>query len=87
LAKPTYAQLRQLLRDLGFDEEVGEHLVYRHTLTGTLVRLVLHEPGEGVLERDLVKVRTLLDLNALMDAAAFDQWVLKKQKQHEPAAG
>ncbi len=75
----TYTQLRQLLRDLGFDEESGEHLVFRHSRTGTLVRLAWHEPGEAVLERDLVKVRVLLDSKGLLDAAAFNQWLLNKQ--------
>jgi len=83
----TYEQLRQFLLEQGFDEEPGEHLVFRHAETGTLVRLALHEPDEAVLERDLVKVRALLEQKRLLDAAAFDQWLQKKKRQKKPAAG
>ena len=83
----SYAQLCQLLRDLGFDEATGASLVFRHASTGTLVRLAWHEPDEAVLDRDLVKVRALLDLKGLLDAHAFDQWLQEKKRQQEPAAG
>ena len=48
----TYGQLRQLLLELGFDEDTGKHLVFRHAGTGALLRLALHEPDEAVLDRD-----------------------------------
>ena len=85
---PTYQQLRQLLVRLGFDEQTGEHLVFFHPGTGTLVHLALHDPDDAILERDLVKVRALLELSRLLDAPAFDRWVLKhSQYSPRPAAG
>ena len=83
----TYSQLGKLLLDLGFTDESGTHLVFRHPIPSALVRMAYHEPDEPVLERDVVMVGTLLRLNGLMERDAFEQWVVDQKRQHEVAAG
>ena len=83
----TFGQLGQLLLDLGFEDQTDEYLVFRHATPGALVRMALHEASEPVLERDLVKVRKLLELTNLLECDKFDQWVLESKRQHEAAAG
>jgi hypothetical protein len=80
----TYADLRQLLLELGFEEEPAEFLRFHHSATDTLVRLAWHQPGEAVLDRDLVKIRTLLEVKGLLKPGAFEEWLSTKKRQ--PAA-
>ena len=83
----TYSQLGKLLLDLGFTDDSGTHLVFRHAIPSALVRMAFHEPDEPVLERDLVMVGAILRLNGLRERDAFEQWVLDQKRQHEAAAG
>ena len=83
----TYSELGQFLLNLGFVDESGDYLVYRHSIPSALVQMALHEPDEPVLERDLAKVGALLRLNGLVDRDEFEKWILTTKQHHEAAAG
>ena len=82
----TYSELGQFLLNLGFVDESGDYLIYRHSLPSALVQMALHEPDEPVLERDLAKVGALLRLNGLVDRDEFEKWLLTAKQHHEAAA-
>lgn len=78
----TYGQLHQFLLGLGFQDDSREHLLFVHPeRANALLRFAFHEPDESMLERDLVKVRTLLDLSGLLDRDRFDEWVRELNPQ------
>lgn len=74
----TYAKLREVLLDLGFVETVGpeSHVAFLHSESGTDVVLPLYRPGQAVLPRHFVPVRTLLDAKGFLDAGEFDRLVV-----------
>ncbi len=73
----TYAKLRELLLHLGFVETVvpESHVAFLHSESGTNVMFPLYRPGQAVLPRHFVPVRTLLDARGLLDAGEFDRAV------------
>jgi hypothetical protein len=71
ISKP-FAELRQLLKDLGFSEARSESaLVFRHPREGLLV-FRRYELDEPVDEHDLVSARVFLDGRGLLDGKEFD---------------
>lgn len=83
----TYSELGQFLLTLGYVDESGKYLTYRHSIPSALVQMAWHDPNEPVLQRDLVKVGALLRLNGLLDREDFEKWILTTKQQHEAAAG
>jgi predicted RNA binding protein YcfA (HicA-like mRNA interferase family) len=75
--KITFAQLRQLLFDLGFAETVTpkSHVFFAHEPSGAEVALPIYRPNRIVLPHHLVTVRITLDANGLMEAGEFDEFV------------
>lgn len=74
----TNKGLNDLLVHLGF--ESGEQTaklrrVWRHPEAGTIILLPSNRTQKRPLQVDLVSVRTHLDYNCHLDAAAFDEFV------------
>jgi predicted RNA binding protein YcfA (HicA-like mRNA interferase family) len=73
----TFAQLRQLLLDLGFTETVTpkSHVFFVHEPSGAEVALPIYRSNRVVLPHHLITVRIMLDAKGLMDAGDFDEFV------------
>jgi len=72
----TYGELRQFLLQLGYEDHSGQYLVFEHPeQASALLRMASHDSEETMLDRDVVKVRSLLDLSGLLDRDQFDQWI------------
>lgn len=83
----TYGRLREFLPELGFEDRSGEYLAFTHPEVGSaLLCMAYHEPDEPMLERDVVKVRGVLELSGLMERDEFDAWVRNKRPQKASAS-
>ena len=83
----TYGRLRDFLLDLGFEDRSGDYLAFSHPeVRSALLCMALHEPDEPMLERDVVKVRGVLELSGLMERDEFDAWVRNKRPQKATAS-
>jgi len=73
----TFAQLRQLLLDLGFTETITpkSHVFFAHEPSGAEVALPIYRSNRLVLPHHLLTVRVMLDAKDLMDKDAFDDFV------------
>jgi hypothetical protein len=69
----TFAQLRQLLLDLGFTETVvpKSHVFFAHSPSGAEVALPIYRSNQMVLPHHLITVRLMLNGKGLMDNEAF----------------
>lgn len=79
MARPrvTFAELRQMLLDMGFQETVvpHSHVFFAHPTSGAEVALPIHRPDRIVRPHHLISVRTMLDATGLMDRSDFDDFV------------
>lgn len=75
----TFADLERLLLKLGFIacQTVGNHQVFQHPASNTLIVLPRYEPQEFLRPVHLVSVRKILTENGLMTIAAFDGFLEK----------
>jgi hypothetical protein len=75
--KITFAQLRQLLLDLGFTETVTprSHVFFAHPPSGAEVALPIYRSSQMALPHHLITVRLMLDGKNLMDHDDFDAFV------------
>jgi hypothetical protein len=75
--KITFAQLRQLLLDLGFSERVKpkEYIFFLHEPTGAEIALPIYRANRLVMPHHLIAVRFMLDTKYLMEADDFDAFV------------
>jgi hypothetical protein len=73
----TFAELRQLLLELDFQETVvpRSHIGFHHDRTGAEVYLPVYRPGQVVAPRHLLMVRVMVDAKGLMEADKFDRFV------------
>lgn len=73
----TFAQLRQLLLDLGFTETVTprSHVFFAHGPSGAETALPIYRSNQVVMPHHLATVRIMLDGKGLMDGNAFDDFV------------
>jgi hypothetical protein len=73
----SFAQLRQLLLDLGFTETVApkSHVFFAHEPSGAEMALPIYRSNRIVLPHHLLSVRRMLDAKGLMDANDFDDFV------------
>src|SRR5438046_1152208 len=76
-AKVTFAQLRQVLQEIGFSETIirKSHVLFAHQASGAEVALPIYRANRMVLPHHLISVRVTLDANGLMDADDFDDFV------------
>lgn len=74
--KINYAELNQLLENLGFQRETitGSHVRWSHAQSETLFLLPESADQAPVAEHDLQMIRRFLDLKGLLDVDAFDRW-------------
>jgi hypothetical protein len=74
----TFAHLRQLLLDLGFTETVTpkSHVFFAHEQSGAEIALPVYRSNRLVLPHHLLAVRIMLDAKGLMEADAFDDFVV-----------
>ncbi len=79
--KLTYAQLGEILFDLGFVEHAvpKSHCDYRHEDTKTIILFAPHSPDDTVKPLDVKYVRRVLDETGLLDAKVFDQRIAAPQ--------
>ena len=71
----TYAELRSILKRLGFSEKRDTQAwILHHPSEGLLVYRLYNET-EAVDEGDLRGTRKFLDLRGLLDAKEFDRFV------------
>jgi hypothetical protein len=78
----TFADLRRLLKRVGFTEKRAERaLIFNHPTEGLLV-FRLYADDESVDARDLRTSRRFLDLRGLLEGEDFDAFV---QKASTPA--
>jgi hypothetical protein len=74
----TFAELRQLLVDLGFvQSKHGKFWFFKHTPSGTLLGYRPYRSRERVTLKDLHVTRQDLDWNGLMAPEAFDGLLTK----------
>jgi predicted RNA binding protein YcfA (HicA-like mRNA interferase family) len=73
----TFAQLRQLLLDMGFTETVTRksHVFFAHQQSGAETALPTYRSNQIVMPHHLATVRIMLDYKGLMDGDAFDEFV------------
>ncbi len=73
----TFADLRQMLLDMGFTEAVvpRSHVFFAHSPSGAEVALPIYRADRIVLPHHLISVRIMLDAKGLMDRADFDDFV------------
>ena len=73
----TFAQLRQLLLEMGFTEAITpkSHVFFAHEPSGAEVALPIYRSDRNVLPHHLITVRMMLDAKGLMAAADFDDLV------------
>jgi hypothetical protein len=78
--KITFAQLRQLLLDLGFSERVEpkKYVFFLHEPSGAEVALPIYRSNRIVMPRHLLMVRIMLDAKYLMEADDFDAFVVSE---------
>jgi len=83
----TYGRLREFLLQLGFEDRSGDYLALTHPkVRSALLCMAYHDPDEPMLERDVVKVRGVLELSGLMERDEFDAWVRNKRPQKATAS-
>ena len=79
MSKPriTFAQLRQLLLDLGFSEKITPkaNVFFAHQPSGAETALPIYRSYQMVMPHHLATVRVMLDGKGLMDGNAFDDFV------------
>jgi hypothetical protein len=70
----SFAALRRILLDLGFDEKAlpSSHLAYHHPASDTLILLRAYQPADLVSVSDVIAVRSQLDAHGVLNADAFD---------------
>jgi hypothetical protein len=70
----TFAELRQVLMDMGFAETVTpkSHWFFAHKPSGAELALPIYRSNRIVLPHHLSTVRTTLDARGLMDRDEFD---------------
>lgn len=75
----TFAELRRLLQDLGFEESTFREKFFRFedTRSDTVFVFPAYQPEDWVRQVDLIVVRRFLDERGLMDAAKFDHLLNK----------
>jgi predicted RNA binding protein YcfA (HicA-like mRNA interferase family) len=73
MTQVTYSRLEEVLRSLGFALRAVEekNKVYRHEATGALVVIPEFRPGESVLPRHLLAVRSILQAYGIADPTDF----------------
>jgi predicted RNA binding protein YcfA (HicA-like mRNA interferase family) len=73
----NFAQLRQLLLDMGFTETVTpkSHVFFAHQASGAEIALPIYRSNRIVLPHHLATVRIMLDAKGLMDKNDFDELV------------
>ena len=73
----TFAELRQMLLDMGFRETVvpRSHVFFAHQPSGAEVALPIYRPDRIARPHHLISVRIMLDATGLMDRADFDDFV------------
>ncbi|NLF71846.1 MAG: hypothetical protein GX575_22685 [Candidatus Anammoximicrobium sp.] len=78
-------RLREFLLQLGFEDRSGDYLALTHPeVRNALLCMAYHEPDEPMLERDVVKLRGVLELSGLMERDEFDAWFRNKRPQKPP---
>jgi predicted RNA binding protein YcfA (HicA-like mRNA interferase family) len=79
MSKPriTFAQLRQLLLDMGFTATVTpkSHVFFAHQQSGAETALPIYRSNQIVMPHHLATVRIMLDYKGLMDGDEFDEFV------------
>lgn len=80
--KPThvrFAELRQFLLDLGFQEESfnGGHHRFRHDPSDTVFLFRPYNPEDSVILVHYLMVRRILDERGLLDTSTFDRFLNK----------
>ena len=85
----TYGELRQFLRDRGFDYKCVEdsHWLFRHAASDTVILLAVHEPDDPVRSHDRQGVRRMLDERGLVPAEDLDRFVAAGQVSPSRAPG
>ena len=80
----TFAELRQLLLDMGFREVVvpKSHIGFHHDSSGAELFLPVYRSGQIVAPRYLLMVRIMLDAKGLMEADEFDRFVASSTLKH-----
>jgi hypothetical protein len=69
----SFAELRQLLIELGFREYLdSEQVVFRHEPSDTLFVFRRYRPQDPVASYNLMDVRHMLDARGLMTAETFE---------------
>ena len=73
MTEVTYSRLEEVLRSLGFSLRAVEekNKVYHHQGTGALVVIPEVPPGESVLPRHLLAVRSILQAYGIADPTDF----------------
>jgi hypothetical protein len=74
-----FAELRQFLLDLGFNEQEMEngHFRFRHARSDTIFHFRPYKPDDFVIEVHYRMVRRILDERGLMNADEFDRLLSK----------
>jgi hypothetical protein len=77
--KLTFAELRQFLLGLGFQEDLAKQIYprFRHRPSDTVFMFRPYKPTDRVNPGDLVAVRRFLDERGLMEADEFDRFLDK----------
>jgi hypothetical protein len=73
----TFAELRELLLELGFAESIphANRLRFEYPATGTVLLFPAHDGSDPVGDRDLVVIRRQLVDNGLIEARALDRFL------------
>lgn len=73
----SFAELRQMLLDLGFTETVvpRSHVFFAHQRRGAELALPIYRRNRFVMPHHLISVRIMLDATGLMDRADFEDFV------------
>jgi predicted RNA binding protein YcfA (HicA-like mRNA interferase family) len=84
----TFAQLRQLLTDLGFTSTVTpkSHVFFAHQPSGAEVAMPVYRSNRIVLPHHLSTIRTMLDAKGLMDGDEFDEVVASAASAKQSAS-
>jgi hypothetical protein len=68
-----FAELRQLLRDIGFCEvREPDQLIFRHEASDTLFVFRPYRPSDPVTDYNLIEVKNMLDSRRLMPVTTFE---------------
>lgn len=75
----TFAELRQFLLDLDFQEDLAKQMYprFRHQPSDTVFMFRPYKWADRVNPGDLVAVRRFLDVRGLMEAEEFDRFLDK----------